>query len=157
MTKSVASTSAAYASTLNPSPTRPGPRRGPRAREEQERRDGLLRSALARARPAPTGTRSNDHAVGRVHDRLVLLIPAHAVMLVSFAAEHLDDLSSARRLAVHAMRLNPVTYAGAGLNGLIRHQFTSFDAIKPLGPQLRIGDRAKPAAVIYGCAPPAQK
>lgn len=112
-----------------------------------------MRSALARGTTAPAGTWSNDHAVGWVHDRLVLLIPAHAVMLVSFAAEHLDDLSSARRLAVHAMRLNPVTYVGAGFNGLIRHQFTSFDAIKPLGPQLGIGDRAKPAAVIYGCAP----
>lgn len=78
-------------------------------------------------------------------------------MLVPFAAEHLDDLSSVRRLAVDAMRLNPVSYVGAGFNGLIRHQFTSFDAIKPLGPQLGIGDRAQPAAVIYGCAPPAQK
>ncbi len=74
-------------------------------------------------------------------------------MLVSFAAEHLDDLSSARRLAVHAMRLNPVTYVGGGFNRLIRHQFTSFDTIKPLDPQLGIRDRAKPAAVVYGCAP----
>jgi hypothetical protein len=73
-------------------------------------------------------------------------------MLVSFAAEHLDDLSSARRLAVYAMRLNPVTYAGAGFNGLIRHQFTSFDAIKPLSHELVIGGRAKPAVAIYGCA-----
>ncbi len=80
----------------------------------------------------------------------MLLIPAHAVMLVSFAAEHLDDLSSARRLAVHTMRLDPVTYAGDGFNGLIRHQFTSFDAIKPLGPELGIRERAKAGAVIYG-------
>jgi hypothetical protein len=78
-------------------------------------------------------------------------------MLVSFAAEHLDDLSSPRRLAVHAKRLNPVTHAGAGVNDLIRHQFTSFDSIKPLGPELGIGDRAKPAAAIYGCVSSAQK
>ena len=78
-------------------------------------------------------------------------------MLVSFAAEHLDDLSSARRLAVHAVRLNPVTYADIGFNGLIRHQFTSFYVIEALGPRLGIGDRAKVAAVIYGCAARAQK
>jgi len=74
-------------------------------------------------------------------------------MLVSFAPEHLDDLSSARRLAVHATGLNPVTCAGAGFNGLGRHLFTSFAAIKPLGPELAIGDGAKPAAVIYGYGP----
>ena len=61
------------------------------------------------------------------------------------------------RLAVHAKRLNPVTHAGAGVNELIRHQFTSFDSIKPLGRELGIGDRAKPAAAIYGCASSAQK
>jgi hypothetical protein len=116
-----------------------------------------LRPGFARATTASAGTRYNAHAVGWVHDRLVLLIPAHAVMLVSFAAEHLDDLSSARRLAVHAMRLNPVTCADAGFNGLIRHQFTSFAAIKPLGHQLGIGGRPKPAAVIYRCASLAQK
>lgn len=117
----------------------------------------LLRRGLASATTAPAGTRSNDHAVGWVHDRLVALIPAHAVMLVSFAAEDLDDLSAARRLAVHATTLDPVTCVGAGFLGLSRHQFTSFDAIKPLGPEFGIGDRAKPAAVIYRCAPPAEK
>ena len=78
-------------------------------------------------------------------------------MLVSFAAEHLDNLSSARRLAVHATSLNPVSGAGAGLNWLGRQEFTSFDAIKPLGPEFGIGDDAKPAAVIYRCALTAQK
>jgi hypothetical protein len=39
----------------------------------------------------------------------VLLVPAHAVMLVAFAAEHLEDLASARRLAVHSTSPNPVT------------------------------------------------
>jgi hypothetical protein len=73
-------------------------------------------------------------------------------MLVSFAAEHLDDLSSARRLAVHATGLDPVTYAGAWFHGLGRHVFTSFDAIKSLGREPGIGDGSKPAAVIYGCA-----
>ena len=130
---------------------------GAPARMRHARGGRLLHPALARGTTAPSRTRSNDHAVGWVHDRLVLLIPAHAVMLVSFAAEHLDDLSSARRLAVHATRLNPVTHAGAGVNGLIRHQFTSFDSIKPLGPELGIGDRAKPAAAIYGCASSGQK
>ena len=79
----------------------------------------LFRRGLASATTAPAGTGSNDHAVGRVHDRLVPLIPAHAVMLVSFAAEHLDDLSAARRLAVHATSLDPVTCAGAGFSDLV--------------------------------------
>lgn len=116
-----------------------------------------MHPAHSRGTTAPSRTRSNGHAVGWVHDRLVLLIPAHAVMLVSFAAEHLDDLSSARRLAVYATGLNPVTHAGAGVNELIRHQFTSCDSVKPLGPELGIGDRAKPAAAIYGCVSSPQK
>ena len=83
----------------------------------------------------------------------MLLIPAHAVMLVSFAAEHLDDLSSARCLAVHAAGLEPVTCAGA-CSVVGRHASTSFDAIQPLGPALGIGDGTKPAAVTYGCGHP---
>jgi hypothetical protein len=38
--------------------------------------------------------------VGRVEDRLVLLVPAHAVALVPVTADHLDDLASPRRLSV---------------------------------------------------------
>jgi hypothetical protein len=64
-------------------------------------------------------------------------------MLVAFAAEDLDDLSSARGLAVHATGLDPVTCAGFGFNGLGGHPITSFDAIKPLGHELAIGDGAK--------------
>ena len=93
----------------------------------------------------------NDHAIRWVHDRLVLLIPAHAVVLMSFAAEDFDDLSSARRLAVHATGLDRITCMGTCLNGLVGHASTSFDAIKPDGGELGIGEGAKPAAAIYGC------
>jgi hypothetical protein len=65
-------------------------------------------------------------------------------MLVSFAAEDLDDLPSAWRLAVHATGFDPVTCAGAGLNGFGTHRSTSFGAIKPLAPELAIGGGAQP-------------
>jgi hypothetical protein len=52
--------------------------------------------------------RGDDDPVGWVHDRLVLLVPVHAVVLVLIAAEQLDDLSASRRLAVHTTRLDPV-------------------------------------------------
>jgi hypothetical protein len=45
--------------------------------------------------------RSDDDSVGWVHDRLVLLVPADAVVLVMNAAEQLDDLSASGWLAVH--------------------------------------------------------
>ena len=80
---------------------------------------------------------------------------------MSFSAEHLDDLSSARRPAVHATSLDPVTCAGVavtcagvGFNGLRRHPFTSFGAITAPGPEFAIGDGAKPAPVIYGMFAP---
>ena len=50
--------------------------------------------------------------VGGVHDRLVLLVPVHTVMLMTFASEHLHNLTSARRLAGDSTRLNPIARAG---------------------------------------------
>ena len=37
--------------------------------------------------------RDDDHAVGRVEERLVLLVPAHTVVLMLGGTKHLDDLS----------------------------------------------------------------
>jgi hypothetical protein len=87
----------------------------------------------------PTWAGGDDHAVGWVDDRLVLLVPAHAVMLVALAAKYLEDLSPARRLAVHSTGLNPITRPGAGVKRCSGHLFTSFDAIKPLRPEVAIG------------------
>ena len=50
----------------------------------------------------------DDHSVGGINDRLVPLIPPNAVVLVVSLSEQLDDLSAARRLAVHSARLNPI-------------------------------------------------
>jgi hypothetical protein len=60
-------------------------------------------------------------------------------MLVAFAPEHLEDLSSARRLAVHATSLNPITRLRAAIKQFRGHQLTSFDLIKPLRPEVAIG------------------
>ena len=50
--------------------------------------------------------RRDDHAVGRVDDRLVLLIPPNAVVLVAWAAEQLDDLSAPGRLTMQSARFD---------------------------------------------------
>jgi hypothetical protein len=54
--------------------------------------------------------RSDDDPVGRVEDRLVLLVPANAVVLVCVVAEQLYDLAAPRRAAVQLARLDPVAY-----------------------------------------------
>jgi len=85
---------------------------------------GVTRRTVSRS--ASTGPRSDCHAVGWVCDRFVLFVPAHAVMLMAFATEHLEDLTSVRRLPVHATRLNPVTGTRAGFSRIRGHLFTSF-------------------------------
>ena len=67
-------------------------------------------------------------------------------MLMTFASEHLHNLTSARRLAVHSTRLNPIARAGTRFDG---HLFTSFDSIKPLRPESAIGNQREAAAAIY--------
>ena len=57
---------------------------------------------------------------------------------MTFASEHLHNLTSARRLAVHSTRLNPIARAGTRFDG---HLFTSFDSIKPLRPESAIGNQ----------------
>ena len=57
---------------------------------------------------APCFPRDDDHSVGRINDRFVLLIPPNAVVLVVSSSEQLDDFSAARRLAVHSACLNPI-------------------------------------------------
>jgi hypothetical protein len=89
---------------------------------------------LVSATTASAWAGSNDHAVGWVHDRLVLLIPAHTVMLVPFAAEHLNDLSSARCLAVHATGFDAVTWAGVGFSRFSRHALPPLTASNRLAP-----------------------
>ena len=67
--------------------------------------------ASSRSSSAPWAVavlRRDDDSIGGVHDRFVLLIPAHAVVLVSHPAEQLHDLSTPSRLAVDPVRLDPV-------------------------------------------------
>jgi hypothetical protein len=52
----------------------------------------------------------DDHSVGRVQQRLVLIVPPDAVVLVTFAAEQLDDLPVSRPLTVQVRHLDPVAY-----------------------------------------------
>src|SRR5262249_30714724 len=58
--------------------------------------------------------RNHNHAVRRVEDRLVLLIPLDAEVLVAGPPEQLNDLTAPRRLAVNTARLDPVANTGPG-------------------------------------------
>ena len=108
------------------------------------------RDACGRRHDAPIWAGSDDHPVGWVDDRLVPLIPADAVTLMAFAAEHLKNLTPARRLAVHATALNPVTRPR--VKRFRGRLFTSFGTIKPLRPEVALGGNAKAAAEIYRCS-----
>src|SRR5688500_11728831 len=63
--------------------------------------------------------RRHDHrAVGGVVDRLVLIGPADAVVLVARRAEHLEDEAAARGTAAGRVDLEPVAgVSGIGLGG----------------------------------------
>ena len=125
---------AGYGKKVGPARRAPGPSEGAALRV------GLRGPPLAGSATTPAaGTGTDDHAVGGIHDRLVLLVPAHAVMLVGIAAEHLDDLSSTGRLAVDTTAFDPVARLDAGENGLGGHLIIS------LAPSNR--PFAKPASV----------
>ena len=67
-------------------------------------------AAGSRALVAPLG--DDPNAVGGIHDRLVLLVPAHPVVLMPGLAEDLEDLPMASGLAVDAFRLKHVARMG---------------------------------------------
>ena len=69
--------------------------------------------------------RGDDDSVGWVHDRLVLLVPAHAVVLMPIAAEQLDDLSASSWLTVQPPLLDPVAYLCTALVSCRGLGFTS--------------------------------
>jgi hypothetical protein len=62
------------------------------------------------------------HAIGRVDDRLVSGVPAHAIALVTDLAKELDYLAATSRLSVNPTHFDAVT--DAHIAGLLRsHEF----------------------------------
>jgi hypothetical protein len=85
--------------------------------------DDPASAACATSRPAVL--RNDDHAVSRIQDRLVLLVPVHTVVLVPEPTEHLDDLPTSSGLAVYSTRFDPITYMCAACCGVCGHWLTS--------------------------------
>jgi hypothetical protein len=73
----------------------------------------------------PLPARDDEHSIGWIQDRLVLLVPAHAVALVARASDQLDDLAPSCRLPVKAPRFDPVTYVCVARSRLAGHALTS--------------------------------
>jgi hypothetical protein len=69
--------------------------------------------------------RSDYHPIGRVKDRLVLLVPADAIVPVPVAAEQFDDLSASRPVSGQPAGLDPISYVCASGCLLGGHLFTS--------------------------------
>jgi hypothetical protein len=78
--------------------------------------------------------------VGRIHDRLVLLIPTHTVVLMTRRSQHLDHLAATSRPAVDAACLQPVTNLRLNPARLGNHRYLqSGSLIKPYAGDIDIG------------------
>jgi hypothetical protein len=63
----------------------------------------------------------DDHSVRRVQNRLVPLVPAHAIVLVLTLTEQLDDLAPPRWLSRQTLRLDPIAYLSTVLSAVRGH------------------------------------
>jgi hypothetical protein len=117
--------------------------------------EGIARSGRGDERavvPRPRFAVADDaHAVGGEEDGLVLLVPTHAVALVTRSAQDLDDLAATAGPSVDPAGLEPV--AGprreCGLRGGLECAPTPS---KPLPDARTSAVDAHRDAEIYGCA-----